>query len=352
MFGKSSSIYTVPADPVEAAADIAVNNWVSSDLAVVAIDGSGYEDEVNEVVSRTKTLTRETEVEIISSDDPKIQDIGGSAGYPFFVGPKWCALNISMFGTGGAEPTLGSILPHFIIKANDWWPYPEIHEGPKIDIWYPVSRMGVWSAGTTRTTGDWEFHITKYAGDRFRVRIKDADTAISAKITTDTPSDLQVFLVDPDGHLRAPDIPQWNGPVNPMHIWNGGINSTVGVDDWRIWDPEPTTEKYTEVLHPEPGYWTILVVPRRAEGDASIKYTITAEVRTINPKRADAAMSAANAAVIASYEHAPLLYVTETDVPTATQSAFTSLGVNEVISLNEETLAPMSKEICPIPLPI
>jgi hypothetical protein len=140
-----------------------------------------------------------------------------------------------------------------------------------------------------------------------------------------------VYLVDPDGHLRAPDMPQWNGPVNPMHIWNGFHNSTVGYSEWRVYRPDPATERSTQVLHPEPGYWTILVVPRNAEGDASVQYTITAEVRSINQNRADAAMSAANAAVIASHENVPLLYVTETEVPVSTQGAIAALGINEVI---------------------
>ena len=44
---------------------------------------------------------------------------------------------------------------------------------------------------------------------------------INVKIETDEASDLLVFLIDPEGYLRAPDIPQWNGPVNPIHQWNG-----------------------------------------------------------------------------------------------------------------------------------
>ena len=86
--GKTPVQYTVPADPIEAAADIAVNNWVSSDLAVIAIDGSDYEDQVRQALKRTVTLKRETAVETIANDDPKIQNIGGSNGYPMFIGVK------------------------------------------------------------------------------------------------------------------------------------------------------------------------------------------------------------------------------------------------------------------------
>jgi len=71
-------------------------------------------------------------------------------------------------------------------------------------------------------------------------------------------------------------------------------------------------------------------VPRYADS-GSIEYTVTGELKKIDPKRADAAVSAANAAVIASLEHAPLLYVNEDSVPAETQSAFTALGVTKVI---------------------
>ena len=105
---------------------------------------------------------------------------------------------------------------------------------------------------------------------------------------TDEPSDLMVFLVDPLGYLRAPDIPQWNGPVNPIHVWNGFENPPY--NPWRAWDPEPHTEFSAEVLHPEKGLWTAIVVPRHAEG-GDISYTVTGEVAYTCEKRADAAVS-------------------------------------------------------------
>ena len=305
-YGKSSLVYNVPSDPIEAAAEIATQNWESSDLAVVAIDGSTYEDTINTVISKTKTLKRETEVETLDNDDERIQDIGGTYGYPMFLQPKWGAINVSM-SSGGAEPSLNAILPHFMQFQADWWPYTYDGDGPKTDLYFPVTRMGVWTAGTNRITGNWNFEITKYAGDRHRFRVRDSDSVINVKVETDTPSDLVVFLIDPEGHLRAPDIPQWNGPVNPIHVWNGcHFDPEVhGFDAWRTWNPGLSTEFSAEVLHPEKGMWTAIVVPRNAEGP-DITYDITAELTITNPDRADATISAANAAVIASQEHVPL----------------------------------------------
>ena len=327
-YGKSTNEYTVPADPVEASADIASTYWTSSDLAVVAVDGSDYQDNVKTALSKTKTLKREYEETIVPNDSEDIVDIGGSYGYPMNLKSKWCLVNVSMIGTGGATPTLNAILPQFMPMAEDWWPSPYDGPGNKIDIFFPVTRAGVWTAGTDRITGSWNFDIKKIAGDRYRMWVKDSDASIHVKVETDDPSDLLVFLVDPQGYLRAPDIPQWNGPVNPIHVWNGFENPAF--NPWRTWNPEPHTEFAAEVLHPEKGLWTVIVVPRYAEGD-DITYTVTGEVAYTNQDRADAAISAANAAVIASQEHAPLLYVKEDSIPTVTQDCFDNLGVQNVI---------------------
>lgn len=332
-YGKSALEYNVPSDPIDAAADIATSHWGSSDLAVVAVCGNEYEDTTKTVLSRTRTLRRTVDVIDVPSDSP---DLDEDYGYSFFVGPKWGAIGVEVFGitsvSGSASgSTLGNIFPHYLTFGGDWWPVPNDVPGDAVDIYYPASRMGVWHADSGMTPTQWDsLRITKYAGHKYYVRVGDPDSVLSVKVETATPSDLLVFLVDPDGNLRDPDIPRWNGPVNPIHVWNGFEDPEIGYDDWRTWEPEPHTEFSAEVLHPDKGYWTVIVVPRSAEGD-DIKYTVTGELRTTNQDRANAAISAANAAVIASLEHVPLLYVYDDSVPAQTDSALTSLGVDDVI---------------------
>jgi len=328
LFSKTPEQYTLPADPIQAAADIATQGWSSSQTAVVAVDGSGFEDTVKTVLKKTATLKRQSSVETVPGDSAKIKSIGGSYGYPLFLGPKWCALNVSMYGTGGATPTIGAILPLFMTMAQDWWPCPYDAEGSKWDMYTPVNRMGIWVAGTDIVSASWTMKITKYAGDRYRFRVTAADSVINAQLTTTVASDLLVYLIDPQGNLRAPTMSGWNGPVNPIHVWNGLENPVY--NPWRNWHPDPHTEYSAEVLHPETGLWTAIVVPRDANG-SNVKYTLNVDVRTVNQDRADATISAANAAVIASLNHMPLLYVNEDSVPAATQAAFTALGVTKVI---------------------
>ena len=344
--GKTAVQYNIPSDPIHAAAEIATQNWISSDLAVVAIDGSNYEDTTEQVLHETKTLPRNTQVQTIPSSSFKIKKFGSSYFYPMKVSSQWGAINVSIYGPSipGGDfwqifPTLIQLYPKFMALTTDWW--PEYDNVPRYDMYYPVTTSGYWAAGVKAPIGEWDFIITKYECDRYEINVDEPDTVLNVTITTPQPSDLLVFLVDPQGHVRAPDIPDWNGgPINPIHEWNGidDPNYPPDCDLWRSWNPDPHTEFSAEVLHPEKGTWTAIVVPRNAEGSSNIEYTIDGEIRKLNQKRINAAVSAANGAVIASQEHVPLLYVKEDSVPAETQNAFTSLGVNKVIFVENDEI--------------
>jgi hypothetical protein len=344
-YNKTAEQYTVPVDPIAAAADIATHYWTSSDTAVVAVDGSSFNDTTKQVIKKTTTLKREVSVENIPGDSAKIVKISsGVYQYPMFIGPKWCALNVSMYGTGGATPTMDNIFPFFMTQQYDDWPSPYDAEGSKFDMYHPIMKPGVWAAGSDKLANTFHYVITKYAGTRYHFKVSNDDAVINAVLTTDTPSDLLVFLIDPQGNLRSPIIPAWNGPVNPIHVWNGLENPPV--NPWRCWNPAPHTEFTAQVLHPETGRWTAIVVPRNANG-SNFKYTLTVTVRSVSADRADATMSAANAAVIASANHYPLLYVTKTSVPSATAAAFSTLGVTKVIFVERNGIGSAVKASLP-----
>ncbi len=337
-YGKTPTQYTVPSDPIQAAAEIAMNNWASSTTAVVAVDGSSFDDTVKTVLKKTKTLTRNAQIIEVPNNDPKLNS---SFGYTMFVGPKYCAISvnttgISMASTAAYGSLLTQVFPKFMDVASDDWPVPYDGVGNAGDIYFPVTRVGFWSALSQLNKQYYDMiRITKFEGDRYHFKVTSNDAVINAKITTETPSDLLVFLVDPLGNLRSPIVSAWNGPVNPIHVWNGLENPAV--NPWRTWNPAPHTEFSAEVLHPEKGTWTVIVVPRNPEG-SNVKYTLETTVRTVNPDRADATISAANAAVIASLNHYPLLYVEKSSVPTATADAFTHLGVTKVIFVERNNI--------------
>ena len=350
-YGKTPVQYNVPSDPIQAAADIARQGWSSSKKAVVAVDGSSFDDTTKTVLKKTATLKQEVSVENISSSSTKIVTLGESTGYPMFLGPKWGALNINVTGikvkSGSANGAiLTNIIPIYMDLGADDWPIPYDGIGNAGDIYMPVTRAGLWSAGSGLSTAQFaSIRVTKIAGDRYHFNVNSNDAVIDATLTTSQSSDLLVFLIDPKGNLRQPIIPAWNGPVNPIHVWNGLENPTV--NPWRSWNVAPHTEFSAQVLHAEKGRWTAIVVPRYA-GGSNVKYTLTTTVRTVNPDRADATISAANAAVIASLNHLPLLYVTQSSVPAATADAFSQLGVTEVIFVERNDIGSAVRGSLPI----
>ena len=332
--GKTAVDYYVNSNPVKAAAEIATEAWESSDKAVVAIDGGTYEDTTTEILHKTATLPRNKDVQTYASDSSDFIDFGGLKAIPMtFINNKWGAITLELDGAA-EEPFLMGVFPQYMSMTTDWWPE---HVEEKTDTYYPLTVTGlssVWAAGVSSTSDTWDLKITKLECDRYTVNVGDSDSVLTAEVTTNSPSDLLVFLVAPDGHLRAPDMPDWNGgTIRPIHNWNGMDNAEIppDCDDWRSWQMEDHTSFTAEVLHPETGEWTVIVVPRYAQSGSGIPYTLSVKKRALNQLRVDAAISASNAAVIASQEHIPLLYVTEDSIPAETQDALDELGVDKVI---------------------
>jgi hypothetical protein len=157
-------------------------------------------------------------------------------------------------------------------------------------------------------------------------------------ITTEAPSNLIVYLVDPEGHLRKPNIPHYNGgEIKPIHYWNGG-HWQHDYDEFRTMILQPHDDYSVEIQYPMEGTWTAIVVPYLESDGSDVgfsgNYHITAIVREHNPKKVASILSAANGAVIASAKHAPLLYVTEDSVPTETSDAISELGASNIIFVN------------------
>ncbi len=332
--GVTATEYTLLSDPVKAAADIATKKWSSSSTAVVAVDGSDFEDEVTKVIDQDATLNIQQKITRLSPSSKKLKDIGGNLGVPMFIGSKWGAIHLIATGDQFRGDT-GVITPRYEAIMEDWWPSPYDVAGPDSDTFFPIVLPGLWIPYVTSASGLEEFQIIKYSGDRYKIPVDSTDCSLNVTITTSEPTHLIVYLVDPYGNIRRPSTPHWNGgPINPIHIWNGGHWEEIGFDNWRAWKMEPHTEFSVEVHHPMPGKWTAIVVSFYGEDSGSVSYHITATIRHHNPKRIASALSAANAAVIASLKHAPLLYVKEDSVPSETSNAISQLGVSNIIFVN------------------
>jgi hypothetical protein len=335
--GVTAKEYTLPSDPVKAASYIAITKWTSSDTAVVAVDGSEFEDEITTIIDEDKVLSSPPVITRFPPDSPKFKEVGGNLGVPMFIGSKWGAIHLIALGDRFRGDT-GIITPRYEGIMEDWWPSPYDLAGPDYDTFFPIVLPGLWIPYITDASGLEELQVIKYAGDRYKIPVTTTDCSIKVTITTDEPSNLIVYLIDPYGNVRRPSIPHYNGgEINPIHIWNGG-HWQHNFDEFRTWIIEPHTQFSVEVNHPMTGKWTAIVVPYldKEEGDIGFsgEYHITAEIRYHNSKRIAAGLSAANAAVIASLKHIPLLYVEEDSVPSETSDALSQLGVSNIIFVN------------------
>jgi hypothetical protein len=332
---KTPTQYTLANNPVSDAADIATTHWSSAQTAVVAVDGSNFEDILDTVVDRDVTLNSQGEIQIIPPDE--LQDIGGTSAKPMFIGKSVGAIHLIGKGNDFSGDT-GLITSRYEGVQEDWWPYPYDSDGEDSDTFYPITLPGIWFPYVTETGGLDELQVITYPGDRYSIPIRSTDSSIEVTISTEQPSNLIVYLVDPYGNVRRPMMPHYNGgEIKPIHQWNGG-HWEHDQGEFRMMILEPHEDYTVSVHNAMTGKWTAIVVPYLDldNGFASFdgSYHITANIREYNPDRINSAMSASNGAVIASLNHAPLLYVNQDEIPSETTNALNSLGVSNIIFVN------------------
>lgn len=335
--GLEAEEYIVPADPIEAAADIALDNWESAGTAVVVCDGSGFADEITTVFDEDVSLSSSPEITRLRPGD--FTNFGGDSAKIMYISSQYGAIQMLAHGENyGGDTAL--LTPRYESVKTDDWPFPYDEPGPDLDTWYPITIPGIWIPSVTSESNLDSLEIIKYKGDRYTIPMDDSDASIEVTIETDEPSFLMVYLIDPLGNVRKPMVPKWNGgEVQPLHYWNGGHWPNSDYDDYRRTIMEPRTETTVSVHNAMEGDWTAIVVPyidHYGDGYANFNgnYHITANLRTYADNRVNAALSAANGAVIASMNHAPLLYVSEDSIPTETADALSSLGVGNVLFVN------------------
>jgi len=329
-----SEEYVIPSDPIQAAAGIATSKWTSSSTAVISVDGSTFDDEIEVLFDLDASLTSTPDTTIVQPGS--FTQTGSVWSKPMFLGNQWGAIHLIGVGDNFGGDT-GIMTPKLHPLEEDWWPYPYDFQGPDYDTFFPVTQAGIWMPYVTSENGLEELQIIKYPGDRYTIPIDNSDSSIEVTISDGEASNLIIYLVDPEGNLRKPNMPHYNGgEIKPIHYWNGG-HWQHDYDEFRSWILEPHNDFTVSIHYPMEGKWTAIVVPfvgGQEDVGFSGDYHINAVIRKHNPDRVNAALSAANAAVIASAKHAPLLYVTKDSIPTETSNALTQLGVTNIIFVN------------------
>jgi hypothetical protein len=154
------------------------------------------------------------------------QEFAGENALQMFIGKQWGAMTV--YAHGSDAKAVGIITPRYESGTSEDWPHPYDARGDNTNIYFPIATPGFYWA-TIPDQGDFTLEVTKYKGDRYKIPITSTDTSIKVTVTTDSPSYLKVFLVDPYGSVRRPMVPHWNGgPINPIHVWNAGHWPGIG----------------------------------------------------------------------------------------------------------------------------
>jgi len=335
--GMTAEIFEIPENPIQAASEIALNKWSSSDTAVITVDGSSFTDEINTLLDEETTYTCEKEISSYQPADLK-EIVPNSFSAPMYIGSQWGAIHVIGEGEDFNGDTM-VMTPRYESTMADWWPFGSDYvPGTDKNTFYPIFQNGLWFPQVTEITGLEELKVVKYTGDKYNLQVEDSSSTLKVEVTTSEDSQLIIFLIDPDGSIRRPSLPHWNGgEIKPIHQWHGG-HWEHDYDEYSQWIVEPHKEFSVEVHNPMQGAWTAIIVPylNKDTNEATFDgtYNIKATLRQHNEDRISAGLSAANAAVIASLKHTPLLYVTSDSVPSETTNAIEELGVSNIIFVN------------------
>ncbi|OYT29885.1 hypothetical protein B6U98_01090 [Thermoplasmatales archaeon ex4572_165] len=336
--------YLIPLDPIQAAADIATQHWETVDTAVLAIDGSNFEDIINIVIDQDVSLSCEKETDRFLPGD-LTEFSSDFYSKTMYIGSKWAAIYLQAEGDEFAGDTM-VLTPRYEAFMADWWPHDSGSNGADKDTFFPITKPGIWVPHVTDIEGLEALTVMKYSGNRHTIDVGPSDSSLKVTLSTQSESDLIAYLIDPEGNVRRPQYPHWNGgEIKPIHQWNGG-HWEHDEDEYRHMIIDPHTEFSVEIHNPMQGTWTALVVPylNLDTWDASFdgSYHIQATIREHNPNRVAAGLSAANAAVLASQKHVPLLYVNENEVPSETSNTLTELGISNIIFVNIDDVSAAS----------
>jgi len=195
--GMNAEIFEISGNPVQAAAEIAIDKWSSSDTAVIAIDGSSFTDETNNILDQDASLSCKKEVTRFQPGDLK-ELVPESYSAPMFLGEKWGAIHVIAEGENFDGDTM-VMTPRYESLMADWWPHDDGAPGGDKDTFFPVTLPGIWIPQVTSIGGLDEMKVVKYTGNRHELSVGDSDSSLKVTITTEEESHLVIFLIDPEG---------------------------------------------------------------------------------------------------------------------------------------------------------
>jgi hypothetical protein len=296
-------------DSAEVAAQLAVMDWTSSNVAVFALAKDSFPAPSNtsgeaEFTFQDAAVTSYTSNEVVNY---------GSIANISFTPPSSAVWMEGTFDWTGAD-----LHTHQLRDPNDaivdYSVYSQVYFERSssyvptlvpLQFWYPMTQDGTWTMGIERLssgTTDLSCEVKYHPGFTQTVAVPSDAQWFNATITWDNAAtDLNLAVVDPTGRLV-----QWA----PAGSILAGLNSET-----------------VEIPYPMAGDWTILISwidATEEENNVDLSWTVS----TLPSDLQAYLESAANGAVLASLLNAPLLYVTENTIPDSTLNAVQRLDVN------------------------
>jgi len=295
------------------AATIAVSEWRSSDIAIVALSKDTFASSAPITGSATYVLQNQAS---------QLSEFGGSVVNNLapsritFTPPSWAGWIEGRFNWSDSEilthelidPT-GTIVDYSVYNQMYFSRHPGYVESPvPLNFWMPVTNDGEWTMNITRYsmgTTTMNCEVDYHPGFSQAVTVPSEAEWLNVTMNWDNvATDLNLALIDPSGRLAM-----W-GPA-------GSILANPG-------------QESIDLPYPMEGEWTIVGAWDDATEEQN-SVDISWEISLLPTDIQAYLESAGNAAVLASQMNVPLLYVDANQVPEKTEWALNRLGVTTVI---------------------
>ncbi len=303
------------------AARLAVSEWASSDMAVIALSKDRFNDPMVTEGSYSYQFVNE-EVRLLQPSATVENNNPVSIPFTTTASDGWLVGSFNWTGT--------DILVHKLFDPNsqviDYSVYsrmyskrfsPRIPSAMPMQFWVPNAIPGEWNmvvypTPPLLTSINLDCKIWLHPGFRHGITIPANANWLNVSVSWDNSgTDINVALVDPTGRMVA-----WAPTGSTLSKLGGEV---------------------INFPNPMEGNWTVIVAWMDAtteQNNINLKWGIS----TIDPSVQGYLESAANGAVIAALTNSPLLYASANDVPTITQWALDRLNVSQIVLVDPESI--------------
>jgi len=334
--------------PDETAAELALANWAYSDAAVVAVIDDRFPtppEAVTGSISNTAPGGAVTHYHIEGSKtpdpvNPNIHPFEVLEGYRYVDAyMEWTWLGQQVAPDGSTVSERGKDLDLQLydpingeVVASEFW---NVIEG---DLYRPYDPPYEKADTYAYHEGEWGAYVTYMPTKGYNaIGIETAPSAVPAapRANEDSEAYYDIYLDLYTGlDIELPtSTPMMTGSAEFTLSWEGGQNLGLIIRDpsgaalaQKMGDANPKTLTFTDLGE---GTYSASIIS--LDGDGAVDFDLAYSYEPIMHRDgAEALASAANGAVWASLQNAPLLYATPDELPDVTGEALNELGVEKV----------------------